>query len=315
MCHNTTTNSIDDHEPVTIMPTAMTTQRPDRPDDALSKTVLITVDLEDWFQVENLRPAFPISKWDDCELRVERSTQLLLDLFDRHHVQATFFVLGWLADKTSNLIRTIHARGHEVASHGYNHQLCFNLSQEELYEDLRRSKSLLEDISGQRVVGYRAPNFSIEERLLTPLMELGYQYDSSYNSFALNKRHGKAKGLLNQPSKDHWVAVNGLAEVPISNLDLAGFTFPWGGGGYFRFYPTALYEAGVDRILRNNGVYVFYCHPWEVDAAQPHVNTIGAVARFRHYLNISKTLDRLNHFLTRFQNHRFTTCGTYINVV
>jgi polysaccharide deacetylase family protein (PEP-CTERM system associated) len=262
-----------------------------------------------------MRPAFPLSKWDGCELRAEKSTQVLLDLFDRHHVHATFFVLGWLAAKSSDLIKTIQARGHEIASHGYNHRLCFDLSRDELHKDLRESKTLLEDISGQRVIGYRAPSFSIEERLLDTLMELGYQYDSSYNSFAFNKRYGKANGLLNQRSKGHWVAANGLAEVPISNLNLSGFTFPWGGGGYFRFYPTALYEAGVNHILQNDGVYVFYCHPWEVDATQPRVNTIGPLGRFRHYLNIPRTFKRLNHFLTRFRNHRFATCSGYVNAL
>jgi len=128
--------------------------------------ILITVDVEDWFQVENLRPHFPHSVWDSCELRIEASIHKLLDLFDRYEVSATFFVLGWIAERCPSLVQEIHARGHEIASHGYNHELCSNLSMSDLHDDLYRSKALLENITGQRVYGYRAPSFSISDELL-----------------------------------------------------------------------------------------------------------------------------------------------------
>jgi polysaccharide deacetylase family protein (PEP-CTERM system associated) len=285
-----------------------------RPNDASSKTILITVDLEDWFQVENLRPAHPHETWGSCELRVDANTQKLLDLFDRHHVQATFFVLGWPAERCPELIRNIEAHGHEIASHGYNHQLCSDLSQSDLRGDIQRSKALLENIIGKPVLGYRAPNFSITNELVDILSDLGFKYDSSYNSFGLNKRHGRADGLFNLSSNNHLVTKNGLMELPMSNLTLAGRIMPWSGGGYFRFWPSTLFHAGVSRILKHDGRYMFYCHPWEIDAGQPRANGIGALNRFRHYLNLDQTLNRLDRFFTAFVDCNFVSCSNYLKL-
>jgi polysaccharide deacetylase family protein (PEP-CTERM system associated) len=278
----------------------------------LTKTILITVDLEDWFQVENLRPTFPIATWNSCEIRVESSTHKLLDLFDRYHVQATFFVLGWLADKRPDLIKEIHQRGHEIASHGYNHQLCSEVSVSALREDIHKSKMALEDISGQAVLGYRAPNFSITEELVDILAELGFMYDSSYNSFALNRRHGKANDLFSLSSESRLIAQNGIIELPMSNLNIAGRVIPWSGGGYFRFWPTSLFYLGVNHILKDTGHYTFYCHPWEADPAQPRAKGIGMLSSFRHYLNLDQTLNRLDRFFSRFQNCSFAPCNHYL---
>ena len=145
-------------------------------------TILITVDLEDWFQVENLRSSFPHSTWESCEHRLEGPVSALLEVFDRHEVRCTFFVLGWLAERYPELIREIASNGHEIASHGYNHQLCTDLSAQELREDLQKSKILIEGITGKAVAGYRAPSFSITSELVKFLGDLGYNYDSSYNS-------------------------------------------------------------------------------------------------------------------------------------
>jgi polysaccharide deacetylase family protein (PEP-CTERM system associated) len=279
-----------------------------------SKTILITVDVEDWFQVENLRPAFPIEKWDSCELRVERNTHALLNLFDRYHVQATFFVLGWVAERLPGLVAEIQKRGHEIASHGFNHELCSGLTCATLREDLQRSKSLLEDITGQTVLGYRAPNFSMTHDLIETLGDLGFQYDSSYNNFAMNKRHGQANGFFKPSQGEQLVAKNGIVELPISNLSLGGQTMPWGGGGYFRLYPPLIFTTGVARILKDKGYYNLYCHPWEFDPEQPRAKGIGVLASFRHYLNLDKTLDRLNHFLSRFHECNFTSCSNYLNM-
>lgn len=284
-----------------------------RPNNS-SKSILITVDVEDWFQVENLRPAFPIETWDSRELRIEKSTHRLLDLFNRHDVQATFFVLGWIAERLPRLISEIHDRGHEIASHGYNHELCSGLVCAALREDLLRSKNTIEDITGQPILGYRAPSFSVTRDLIETLSELGFRYDSSCNNFAMNKRHGQANGFFLTSQGDQLVAKNGIVELPISNLSIGGQTIPWGGGGYFRLYPSSVFASGVAHILKNRGYYNFYCHPWEVDPEQPRANGIGALSRFRHYLNLDKTLIRLDRFLERFKDCNFITCSKYLGL-
>lgn len=279
-----------------------------------TKSILITVDVEDWFQVENLRPVYPIETWDSHELRLEKSTHHLLDLLDQHNFQATFFVLGWIAERLPNLVREIQKRGHEIASHGYNHELCSGLVCTTLRDDLLRSKTLLEDISGRPVVGYRAPSFSVTHGLIDTLGELGFRYDSSYNNFSLNNRYGQVNGFFQQSNDGYLVAKNGMVELPISNLRMFGQIIPWGGGGYFRLYPSMVFASGVSRILKEKNYYNFYCHPWEFDPDQPRANGIGALSRFRHYLSLDKTLTRLNHFFERFKHCTFVTCSQYLDL-
>lgn len=278
------------------------------------RPIIITVDLEDWFQVENLRPCFPLTRWESCESRIEMNTYRLLELFDRYNVCATFFVLGWVAKRFSGLIREIAELGHEIASHGYSHRLCCEMQGPELRRDIQMSTQLLGDITGQTVLGYRAPNFSVTKELVAFLEELNFVYDSSYNNFGLNRRHGKVDDLRRTP-EGYLAMGNGIMELPVSNLGFAGRTIPWAGGGYFRFWPTSLFESGVARILRNDGHYVFYCHPWEVDPQQPRqTHGIGALSRFRHYLNLDKTLDRLKHFFTTFETNGFISCGEFLRI-
>jgi polysaccharide deacetylase family protein (PEP-CTERM system associated) len=275
-------------------------------------SILVTIDVEDWFQVENLRPLYPSNVWDSCEMRIERNTRTLLDLLGQQGIHATFFILGWIAERCSHLVREISERGHEVASHGYNHQLCNELSRSALREDVCRSKALLEDIIGRPVLGYRAPSFSITEALVEVLGEAGYIYDSSYNSFALNNRYGKANGLFHDFKGDILITDDGFIELPVSNLKIFGRTLPWGGGGYFRFWPFLLHSWGVSRILRERKLYLFYCHPWEIDPGQPHTSHLGLLRHYRHYVNLDKTLERLGQFLTSFHLHTFVTCQDYV---
>ncbi|MFP3927921.1 MAG: polysaccharide deacetylase family protein, partial [Desulfobacteraceae bacterium] len=160
---------------------------------AAPSNILLTIDVEDWFQVENFKPCIPYSTWSSRDLRVERNTHRLLDLFDSTilNPRATFFILGWIGERLPSLIREIHARGHEVASHGCNHELLSSLDAQALIKDLNKSKSLLEDIIGSRVYGYRAPSFSIDKEILGYIRDAGYLYDSSYNSFSLHGRYGR----------------------------------------------------------------------------------------------------------------------------
>jgi polysaccharide deacetylase family protein (PEP-CTERM system associated) len=272
---------------------------------------LLTIDVEEWFQVENLRPLFPPTHWSVQESRVEYSTYRLLDLFDSFQfpVKATFFVLGWIAEKYPQLIREIKNSGHEIASHGCSHLLLNQIEPENLLPDLKKSKEILESITGEKVSGYRAPNFSIDDVSLQLIKQSGYTYDSSYNSFDKHGRYGRIS--TNGYQKD-GIAISidqNFHELPISNLKIANQTIPWGGGGYFRLLPPAIYNAGVQRHLNNKGAYLFYMHPWEIDPRQPRVKTTNT---WRHYLNLNKTYTRLKNMITRFHNCTFTTCTQYI---
>jgi polysaccharide deacetylase family protein (PEP-CTERM system associated) len=276
--------------------------------------MLLTIDVEDWFQVENLRPWFPHSKWHSLPSRVEHNTHRLLDLLDSfaHEVKATFFILGRVAEKFPQLVLRIRDRGHEIASHGYNHLLNNEMEFEALQQDLHKSKVLLEDISGQPVVGYRAPCFSISDDILKAIQDAGYKYDSSYNSFERNGRYGTItiNGQRRRGIALHMM--NGFYELPISNLDIGGQTIPWGGGGYFRIIPPLLFQAGVRRLLTRKNAYMLYLHPWEIDPNQPRMKEVKGLPALRHYINIDKTYDRLSRLIANFRDCEFPTCRQYL---
>lgn len=288
--------------------------------------ILLTFDVEDWFQVENLRRCFPHSTWDGCELRVEASTQRVLDLLDEagegrsNHgakglVRGTFFVLGWIAERVPGLVREIVKRGHEVASHGYRHRLCRLEGPAELARDLERSRKLLEDLSGRAVAGYRAPGFSISDEVLRQVVASGYRYDSSFNSFAFNPRYGRLDlGQCRRRGIAYEVAP-GFHELPLGNVEIRGQVLPWAGGGYFRLLPPRLFNLGVQHILDGGRDYLFYLHPWEFDPGQPRVRELGRLSRLRHYLNLERTAERFRRFIGAFPQERFTTCSDYLESV
>ena len=285
--------------------------------------ILFTVDLEDWFQVENLKEGIPFSSWSSCELRVEENTHRILDLLDlmgqgdaNGPPQATFFVLGWIAERLPRLVREIQARGHEVASHGYFHRRCNELSSsEELEKDLTDSKNLLEDVTGERIYGYRAPSFSVDDDVLKIIEGCGYSYDSSYNSFGLNKRYGRVN-LARYKAEGIAVKISDtFSELPISNLTCCRSIVPWGGGGYFRLIPLFLFRLGVQSILKREGAYLFYIHPWELDPGQPRVDTIPAFYRFRHYVNLSRSRQKVSALFSHLKGCHFVTCRDYLKRV
>ena len=321
------------------------------PNFSLLHNFLLTIDVEDWFQVENLRPWFPHETWPGCELRVERNVRRLLDLFDglgskfnnstnpinslnptdptnpNTPFSATFFVLGWIAERLPQLVREIAARGHEVASHGYGHRMCNTLSNEDLKEDLVKSKSILEDILGQKVSGFRAPNFSIDDRVLSLVADSGYAYDSSYNNFNLHGRYGKIN-LNGQPMAGiAYRLSDSFFELPISNLPFISFpilgllgtsahfrhsVIPWGGGAYFRLVPRSIFYSGVRRILERSGAYSFYIHPWEIDPDQPKIRRAPFISRFKHYTNLKETERKLRSMIQELADCRFSCCRDYI---
>jgi polysaccharide deacetylase family protein (PEP-CTERM system associated) len=258
----------------------------------------MSVDVEDWFQVENLKPAIRRDTWDARESRVERNTMRILELLAERGARSTFFILGWVAERHPALIREIAAGGHEVASHGYGHELVYSLSEAEFREDVGRCKRILEDVTGQPVRGYRAPCFSITDWAVTILQELGFEYDSSVFPTVAHDRYGHLTGVgLGQPIVE---LRPGFHEVCISCLPLGSRGLPWGGGGYFRIIPYAPWRAGVRRILRGGAPYMFYIHPWEIDPGQPRVRELGAVSRFRHYVNLERCEGRFRALLEEF---------------
>jgi len=226
--------------------------------------------------------------------------------------KATFFVLGWIAERLPGLVREISIRGHEVASHGYYHDLCNDKPSDSLKNDLADSKKLLEDIIGAPIYGYRAPSFSINDDILKMIQGCGYLYDSSFNSFGVHGRYGTVNttgngkiGIASQLSDSFY-------ELPISNVKLGNFVLPLGGGGYFRLLPPCLFKKGMEIILKKDKTYVFYIHPWEVDPNQPKVKRALTFYKLRHYVNLDKTYSRLSRVIRGFQHCHFLTCTDYI---
>ncbi len=274
-------------------------------------TILITVDVEDWFQVENFKAYIPFSAWPGYDLRVERNTYKLLEILDFRG--ATFFILGWLAERLPHLVRDIHVAGHEVASHGYDHILCNQQSYEELKADLIASRKRLEDIIGAPVVGYRAPSFSVDNDILKIIEESGYRYDSSFNSFAMHGRYGRVDLSRN---RTRGIAVNVSAdfyELPISNFRIGTRIFPLGGGGYFRMIPFPLFKLGVRKILEQDQAYLFYMHPWEIDPEQPRMTKAALSCQFRHYVNLKRTQSKLTSLFRTFRECEFVGCRQHLD--
>jgi polysaccharide deacetylase family protein (PEP-CTERM system associated) len=263
-----------------------------------SGSAAMSIDVEDWFQVENLKPVVARATWDSRESRVVRNTNRILSLLEQHGARATFFVLGWVAERQPELIRRIAGDGHEIASHGYGHDLIYTLSPAEFRADVERGKKLLEDVTGQPVLGYRAPSFSITDWAISILQDLGFTYDSSVFPTVAHDRYGRLTGVdFGQPILE---LRPGFHEVSISCLPWGKRGLPWGGGGYFRMLPYAVWRGGVRHILGTGAPYVFYIHPWEIDPGQPRMQGLSTVSRFRHYLNLARCEDRFARLLADF---------------
>lgn len=262
-------------------------------------TNALTIDVEDYFQVSAMAPYIPRSDWDSRECRVERNVDLLLAMLARHGVQATFFTLGWVAERYPQLVRRIVEQGHELASHGYGHQRASDLDHAAFREDIVRAKQLLEDIGGVAVQGYRAPSFSIGSSNLwafDSLQEAGYRYSSSI--YPIQHDH---YGMPDAPRFAHKVA-DGLIEVPVTTLRVRQRNLPSSGGGYFRLLPYALSRWMIGRVNQvDRQPAIFYCHPWEFDPGQPRVPGINLKTRFRHYVNIGRMEQRVDRLLGDFR--------------
>ena len=260
----------------------------------------MTVDVEDYFQVSAFEHLIDRADWDNLPCRVERNTDRVLALFAEHDVRATFFTLGWVAQRYPQLVRRIADSGHEVASHGFSHLRVTQQRPEEFLEDVSLTKKLLEDTSGCEVRGFRAASFSIgRDNLwaLDTLEQSGYRYSSS-----IYPVHHDLYGMPEAPRFSFRRRDGGLMEVPISTVTLFDRNIPCGGGGYFRLLPYAYSRWAFRRINRRDGrPAVFYFHPWEIDPGQPRQSGIGFKTRFRHYVNLSRTESRLARLLDDFE--------------
>lgn len=257
----------------------------------------LTVDVEDYFQVSAFEDQVSRASWDRYESRVVRNTERLLEMFDAAGVKATFFVLGWVGDRFPSLVRQIASLGHEVASHSHEHRLVYSQTPAEFRDDLRRARAILEAAAGHRVLGYRAPSYSVTRQSLWAfdvLIEEGYLYDASVYPI----RHDRY-GIPDWPRHPHRVQRAGASiwEFPSMTVRVGGINLPAGGGGYFRLLPywwTTFSFRRMNDVERQPGM--FYLHPWEVDPEQPRLNG-SALSRFRHYRNLAATEPRLRALL------------------
>ena len=259
----------------------------------------MTIDVEDYFQVSAFAPYIARSEWGQRECRVERNVDRLLEILAAHDTKATFFTLGWIAERYPELVRRIVSGGHELASHGYGHQRASDLTEAEFLDDISRAKAILEDVGGCEVTGYRAPSFSIGTANLWAfdcLSRAGYRYSSSI--YPIRHDH---YGMPDAPRFAYRVKPE-LLEVPITTLRVFRRNLPSSGGGYFRLLPYPVSRWMIKRVHEmDQQAAIFYCHPWEFDVAQPRIAGIDAKTRFRHYVNIDRMEDRLIGLLADFK--------------
>ena len=261
----------------------------------------MSIDLEDWFCVQNLSGIYRHDEWPTLDYRVEKSTIRLLDLFARHHIEATFFVLGWVAERSPDLIRELDRRGHEIASHGHSHRMLTGMRPDEFEADLNRALEVTARCTTQTIRGFRAPSFSVTKATLWAgpiLQRCGFTYDSSVFPIGFHPDYG-----IGDADLAPYELCEGVTEIPMSCAMVFGRKVPCSGGGYFRLYPYAVTRHLMRTCNAQGRPVIFYLHPWEIDPEQPRV-TLPSLKRFRHYNNLDKTFDRLERLLEDF---RFTS--------
>lgn len=284
------------------------TKRPGTTRPAIKNAM--SIDLEDWFCVHNLSHVIKKEDWDACELRVDASTRRILNLLDKHETRATFFVLGWVAERLPELIRDIEAKGHEIASHGYNHLLLTEITPQEFDEDLARGLETLRSCGiKQTPIGFRAPSFTVVEKTkdwaLATLEKYDFKYDSSIFPVGFHPDYGVADA----PLVPYKITAQ-LQEFPMSCIEFFGKRFPFSGGGYFRLFPYSYTKFCMKRCNAEGRAAIFYLHPWELDPGQPKIK-LPRSKRIRHYRNLDQTEQRLDALLRDFQ---FTTVREVLEI-
>lgn len=276
----------------------------------------LTIDIEDYFQVSNFSEVITFSNWDKYECRVEMNTERILNILNDFDAKATFFILGWIAERYPGLVKTIQQQGHEIACHGYVHRSIRHQTETEFKEDVKISKKILEDIVGEEIIGYRAPVYSITRNsmwIFKVLIEEGFKYDSSI--FPVRRYR---YGTPNTPRFPYVVTLDGqpgstdltgstdstdgfIVEFPITTIRVLGENLPIAGGGYFRLFPYWFTKWSLKRInITEKKPFIFYIHPWELDVDQPRIRSASNLAKLRHYVNLNKTEDKLRRVLTDF---------------
>jgi polysaccharide deacetylase family protein (PEP-CTERM system associated) len=270
----------------------------------------LTIDVEDYFMVSAFADVVRFDDWHNYESRVENNTLRILDLLDEYQANATFFAVGWVAERLPKLIRDIHMRGHEIACHSYSHRLIYHLTREQFKEDVQRAKKILEDITGAEISGYRAPSYSITKETLWALdvlIEEGFSYDSS-----IFPVHHDLYGFPEANRFPHIMkrSLGTIIEFPPSTYKVFGHNIPVAGGGYLRLFPLQLTRSMIKKINNKEKQPVtIYLHPWEIDTDQPRMNGRFR-SKFRHYTNLKSTLPKLRSFLKEF---RFRPLGEFVD--
>lgn len=270
----------------------------------------ITIDVEDYYMVSAFADIVKFADWDKYESRVEGNTYRILELLAEYDVKATFFILGWVGERCAGLVRDIYSAGHEVACHGYNHRLIYDLTPDEFREDVRRAKGILEDTAGAPVIGYRATSYSIVKKTLWALdilIEEGFKYDSSI--FPI---HHDRYGIPEAERFQHIIdrEKGSISEFPPTTYKILKYNAPVAGGGYLRLLPSWIMKSAFKRInSREMNPVVVYFHPWEIDVNQPRLNGKW-LSRFRHYINLDSTIPKLKSFLSEF---KFRPLSDFLN--
>lgn len=263
----------------------------------------MSVDVEDYFQVEAFAGVVKPEDWDGLECRIERNVDRILEFFAESGATATFFTVGWIAERYPTLVRSIVSCGHELASHGFAHRRADRQDEKAFSADVRRARAVLEDCAGIRVNGYRAPSFSIGPANLwafEALERAGYRYSSSVYPVQ-HDRYGIPDA---PPFAFHPLAGSGFVEIPVTTVRRFGRRWPCGGGGYFRLLPYSVSVRNMRAAAKNGQPCIFYFHPWEIDPDQPRVTNAPAAAQFRHYVNIGRMQARIRKLLIEFRWNR-----------
>jgi polysaccharide deacetylase family protein (PEP-CTERM system associated) len=258
----------------------------------------LSIDLEDWFCANNLSNVIPREKWDEQELRVVHNTKRLLDLFEKYNIKATFFVLGWIAERVPYLITQIEESGHEIATHGYSHSLITEVTPEFFDKDIEKALSVTQSCVKQKIRGFRAPSFTITKKTIWAidiLIKHGIEYDSSVFPVGFHPDYG----ISDAPLSVYKIKGN-MVEVPLSVAEMFGKRIPCSGGGYFRLFPYCITKYLMRKCNKEGRPVIFYLHPWEIDTEQPRVK-LPFLKKTRHYNNLKKTNSRLEKLLTDFE--------------
>jgi polysaccharide deacetylase family protein (PEP-CTERM system associated) len=277
----------------------------------------LTFDVEEWFQVENFKGAIARHDWKSKKSTVEKNTEKILGILDKHNIKGTFFVLGWIVKENKELIKLIAKNNHEIACHGFAHDIAYHLNQDILYSDISDSKTILEEICSQEVVGYRAPSFSISDDVLEVLKRLNFEYDSSYNPFRLNSRYGQINSPLKKFSNGCYQTEQGIFEIPVSTLSYLDLDIPVGGGAYFRIMPFFIFKRLVKTLLKSKSFYNFYLHPWEFEVDQERIKNVEWHYKFRHYFGLERTEMKFEKLINFLKNSecKFLTVKEYVNEI